>query len=342
MNRTGVVMHQLYIEHDPGPYHPETPERLRAIYRLLEEEGLKEKLTLVEPRPATREELGWVHSASYIQRVAQSSGRSVALDPDTQTSPESYQAALLAAGGAITLCEAITKGDLNNGFALVRPPGHHAERDRSMGFCLFNNVAIAAEFARKKAGLGRVLIVDWDVHHGNGTMHSFYDRKDVLYFSTHQYPFYPGTGAIVETGRGEGEGHTVNVPFGQPMGDIEYKAVFRDVLAPIAEQFSPDIILASVGFDIYYQDPLGGMKVTEEGFGELTHQLMSMANVSCGGKLMLVLEGGYHVEGEARGVGSCLSALLGLTQSATDSGEQGGAAAIIQAAKKIQSKFWKF
>jgi acetoin utilization deacetylase AcuC-like enzyme len=342
MNRTGLVSHPLYISHDPGPFHPESPDRLRTIYALLEQQGLKAKTVAVEPRPATAEEIGFVHTPAYFQKVAKTEGRSTSLDPDTSTSEDSFQAALLAAGGCMVLTEKIVRGELDNGFALVRPPGHHAERDRAMGFCLFNNVAIAAEHALRRLGLKRVLIVDWDLHHGNGTMHHFFSRRDVLYFSTHQYPFYPGTGALQDEGSGEGQGYSVSVPLTRPMGDLEFRAIFREVLAPITRQFAPELILASAGFDIHHQDPLGSMKLTAEGFGTLTCQLLELARATAHGRLALVLEGGYHLEGEAQGVACCVRALLGEWLPPTDAGELGAAAPVIEALRKIHSGRWKF
>jgi acetoin utilization deacetylase AcuC-like enzyme len=342
MGKTGVVTDPLYIKHDPGMGHPESPDRLRAIYSLIEKDEILKKCTAVKPRPATQEEICRIHSSEYYQRIAECDGRSVMLDPDTATSPDSFKAAELAAGGGLELTERVLEGEADCGYALVRPPGHHAERGRAMGFCLFNNVAIAAAHALEKLGCRKVLIVDWDLHHGNGTMHSFYDRKDVLYFSTHQYPYYPGTGALQDVGSGEGEGYTVNVPLSWGMGDVEFRAIFRQILAPVASQYAPDLILVSTGFDTYHADPLGGMKMTAQGYGTLTAELLEVAGGSAQGRLILMLEGGYNLEGLSQGVGFCLKAMLGEWSPETAGDDAGEAKKIIDAVKKVQSRFWKF
>ena len=343
MSKTGVVTDPLYIKHDPGMGHPESPDRLRAIYSLIEKEGILKKCAAVMPRPATEEEICRVHAPEYYKRITECDGRSVMLDPDTATSPDSFKAAELAAGGCLKLTEQVVGAGVDRGYALIRPPGHHAERGRAMGFCLFNNVAIAAEHALSKLGCKKVLIIDWDLHHGNGTMHSFYDRKDVLYFSTHQYPYYPGTGALQDVGAGDGEGFTVNVPLGHGMGDVEFRGIFRQILAPVTEQYAPDLILVSTGFDTYHADPLGGMKMTAEGYGMLTAELMVMAAGSAKGRLVMMLEGGYHLDGLSQGVGFCLKAMLGVWSPDTaTSGDAGKAGPVIDAVKKVQSRFWKF
>ncbi|NMB74388.1 MAG: histone deacetylase [Myxococcales bacterium] len=342
MRRCGLVMHPIFLEHDPGPGHPECPRRLEVIERVLEGKKLIEKTRRVEPRPATKEEIVRVHSPEYFERVMSTRGRATALDPDTHTSEKSVEAALLAAGGLLELCRRVMAGELDNGFALVRPPGHHAERARAMGFCLFNNVALAAEHARAALGAQRVLVVDFDLHHGNGTMHSFWRRPDVLYFSTHQYPFYPGTGAVADIGEGEGEGYTVSVPLHRPMGDREFRAIFRSLLTPVAEQFKPDLLLVSAGFDIYQGDPLGSMQVTEEGFGDLAADLLLLADRVCAGRLVLTLEGGYHVEGEAEGVAQVVRALLGERPARPAPDDAGAADAVIRAVQRALEKHWRF
>ncbi len=311
MKRTGIVKHETYMEHVMDPGHPESPERLRVIYQMLEEKEMKGHFELVQPREATREELLAIHSADYIDLVASTAGKShTRLDMDTSTSAKSYEAALLAAGGFMELIKAVMEGKLDNGFALVRPPGHHAERNKAMGFCLFNNVAIGARYAIKKFSLDRILIVDWDVHHGNGTQHSFYEDPQVLYVSTHRYGyFYPGTGAATEVGKGKGEGFTVNLPISSRGDDSLYGNYFDSILRPIALEYKPQLVLISAGFDIHYDDPLGGMEVTPKGFSRLTQILMEIAETTAQGKLVITLEGGYSVSGQCQSVKAVLKEL---------------------------------
>ncbi len=341
MMRTAVVTDETFLRHDPGPYHPESPARLRAIHRRLAADDLAGRLRHLPARPATREELCRVHTPEHHRRVAATAGREASLDPDTQTSPDSYRAAELAAGGLLALTEAVVRGEVDNGFALVRPPGHHAERDRAMGFCLFNNVAVAAEHALRALGLTRVAILDWDLHHGNGSMHSFWDRADVLYASAHQYPYYPGTGALDEVGAGPGRGFSLNVPLPCGMGDEEYVAVFREILAPVVAAYRPELILVSAGFDISAGDPLGGMRVTPQGFAWLTGLALEMA-AACQGRLVLTLEGGYDVEGQATSVAACLQALLGEPPGPPPPrAGVGRAGALLEAVRRVQAPYWK-
>jgi acetoin utilization deacetylase AcuC-like enzyme len=312
MNRTGIVQDAIFMEHVMDPGHPESPERLKVIYEMLEDEEKKSlQLIKVTPRPATQEELETTHSPAHIDRIASTAGKAhFRLDLDTSTSARSFEAASLAAGGLCELIRAVWVGEMKNGFALVRPPGHHAERERAMGFCLFNNVAIGAHYAINNFSLKRVLIVDWDVHHGNGTQNSFYSDPRVLYFSAHRYGFfYPGSGGATEVGNGKGEGFTINVPLASGSGDLEYGNIFERILKPIALEYRPQLILVSAGFDIHYDDPLGGMEVTEKGFARLTQILMEIAEVTAQGKLVLTLEGGYDIEGEKRSVNAVLREL---------------------------------
>jgi len=350
MSRTGIVQDPLYMEHVMDPGHPESPERLKAIYDMLEEaedKGLP--LVRIKPRPATREELATTHSPSYIDRIAATAGKPHSLlDLDTSTSARSYEAALLAAGGLCELVKAVFEKRVNNGFALVRPPGHHAERDRAMGFCLFNNVAIAAHYALKNFSVERVLIVDWDVHHGNGTQHAFYTDPRVLYFSTHRYGFfYPGTGAATEVGSGKGEGFTVNVPMPAGSGDAEYGAVFERILKPISLEYRPELLLVSAGFDTYHSDPLGGMAVTETGFVYMTRTLMEIAKATAEGRLAFVLEGGYDIEGESRSVEALLRELAHAAGFDKQEPVKSGKAIdqeierLVSQIKRIQGRYWK-
>jgi acetoin utilization deacetylase AcuC-like enzyme len=311
MKRTGIVRDGRYLEHVMDPGHPESPERLKIIYQMLEEAEMKNLYQLVQPRAATREELETIHSPAYIDLVASTAGKSYyRLDMDTSTSAKSYEAALWAAGGLLEQVKAVLENKLDNGFALVRPPGHHAEWDRAMGFCLFNNVAIGARYALQTYSLQRILIVDWDVHHGNGTQNSFYEDPQVLYFSTHRYGFfYPGTGGAKEVGKGKGEGFNVNVPLSAGADDTVYGNIFERFLKPIALEYQPQLILVSAGFDTHQNDPLGGMEVTENGFARMTQVLMEIAESTAQGRLVLTLEGGYDVSGESRSVKAVLREL---------------------------------
>ena len=340
MNKTGIVTDPLFIKHNPGSFHPEKPERLKEIYAILDGTGLRDKLHAVEPRPASEEEITRIHRKEYYEKIADADGESVALDMDTHTSPDSFRAALAAAGGLLELTKEVAEGNLDNGFALVRPPGHHAEYSSAKGFCLFNNVAIAAEYALHRLGASRVAVVDWDLHHGNGTQHSFEDRADVLYISTHQYPFYPGTGGLRETGKGEGEGYTVNVPLSSGMGDLEYRAIFRDVVLPVLRQYKPDLVLVSAGFDTLATDPLGGMKMSTEGHAVLTSMLMEI-----GRGPIVTLEGGYDVHAQAEAVENCLRCMLGEwepEEAAAGNTDRGKAADAIGAVHEELGRYWDF
>ncbi len=299
--KTGIVKDWRYTEHDMGAFHVESPKRIEAIYKMVEED-IFFPLVTIEPRPATEEEVRMVHSPSYVRLIKETSGKEkVFLDPDTSTSSRSCEVALLASGGLLQAVDMVMEGKIQNGFALVRPPGHHAEASRAMGFCLFNNVAIAAEYLVRKYGLERILIVDWDLHHGNGTQHSFSSREDVLYFSTHQFPHYPGSGYWDETGEGKGAGFTVNVPLAAGKTDQDYLFIFRKILSPIASQYQPQFILVSAGFDIYWADPLGGMRISETGFAALTAELLSLARDFSGDRILFTLEGGYDLQGLREG-----------------------------------------
>jgi acetoin utilization deacetylase AcuC-like enzyme len=312
MRKTAIFRNPLFLEHDPGYGHPESPDRLAAIYAALDAPNYLDHYLLPSFLPAGHELLALNHTVAHIKRVAATKGKIFeTLDPDTHTSPRSYEAGCLAVGAVVKAIEMLAAGEIDNGFALVRPPGHHAERDRTSGFCLFNNVAVAAQYGLERLGMERILIIDWDIHHGNGTQHSFYDTDRVLYFSTHQYPYFPGTGALTETGAGKGEGFNMNVPLPGGQDDRAYAAIFRRLLCPVARQYKPDCIIVSAGFDIYFGDPLGTMGVTTNGFAYMTRMLVDLAAEICNGRLLLALEGGYNLSGLRDGVTACLSELLG-------------------------------
>ena len=306
---TRLVSDPAYLQHLAGPMHPESPGRLRAIHAVLDAAPIA-GVEHARPRAATREELLRVHGKAHVERVLCLAGREAQLDADTAMSPGSTDAALLAAGAAAQLTLDVLAGKVDNGFALVRPPGHHAVAANAMGFCLFNTVAVAAE-AALAAGAQRVLVLDWDVHHGNGTQASFYSRRDVLFCSSHQFPFYPGSGAPTETGEGEGAGFTVNVALPGGQGDADYGAVFHEVFLPRAQAYRPDVVLVSAGFDPHRADPLGGMNVTERGFAAMCSAVKVLAQEVCGGKLVLLLEGGYDLDGLAQSVHACVEVLAG-------------------------------
>ncbi|MFY9942325.1 MAG: histone deacetylase [Desulfobacterales bacterium] len=292
---TGLVMDPRFLAHDTGDGHPENASRLQGVYDMLNSGPLLPDCCLVKPRPCPQETLGLVHTAGYIRKIAATARQPFSsVAADMPVSAKSYLAARLAVGGLLQAVCDVWQGRLVNAFALVRPPGHHAEAARAMGYCLFNNVAIAAMFARRELGARRVLIVDWDVHHGNGTQHAFERDPSVLFFSSHQHPHFPGTGFFTETGLGPGEGYTVNLPLSKGYGDSEFAALYHRLLLPIALEFQPDLILVSAGFDLHPRDPLGGMHVTPDGFAALTRILMEIADQCCRGKLVLALEGGYR------------------------------------------------
>jgi len=346
--KTGIVKSDEYIKHQMGAFHPESPERLKVIYEMIEKEfslnSDNSKFVLISPRKASKEELELIHSPSYIDLIESTKGKErVILDPDTSTCADTYEVACLAAGGVLEAIDEIMKGKIKNAFALIRPPGHHAEKDRAMGFCFFNNVAIGAEYLIQKHKLKRILIVDWDLHHGNGTQHAFYSRSDVLYFSTHQFPYYPGTGRESEVGIGDGEGYTINIPLSPGKNDKDFLYIFRKILHPIAEQFKPEFIIVSCGFDICAGDPLGGMKVTSKGFGALAFELKEIAEELCEGRLLLVLEGGYSLNCLREGVKEILQVLSGQIDSYKIKFEiSSDFLKELEPVIKIHKKYWEF
>lgn len=310
MPRTGVVYHPAYLTHETYE-HPERKERLIAILQQIESSGLP--VTYITPKAATIDQVAQVHGDKYIaqvESVARSGGGY--LDLDTFVSQDSYTAALMAAGGAIAAVDAVRfdAQAFSSAFALVRPPGHHAMPHRGMGFCIFNNIAVAAKYAKLR-GMSRVLIVDWDVHHGNGTQAVFYEDSDVLYFSTHLFPHYPGTGRVTEVGEGEGVGFTINVPLPSGTGDDGFLMAYREILQPIALEFRPDIVMVSAGMDSHAQDPLGGLALTTRGYGAIAGVVQEIAQSCCNGRIIAALEGGYNLRSLAESVVAVLEAWSG-------------------------------
>ena len=309
----GLVYEPLYLAHDTGD-HVESPSRLRHILAELERRGLRQRLTPVPTQPVAEDVLEAVHSRRQIDAVqlaGAAGGRW--LDSDTFVSPRSYTVALAAVGGAVAATDAVLSGQVASCLALLRPPGHHATPSRSMGFCLFNNAAVAARRALDQTQVERILLVDYDVHHGNGSQEIFYTDPRVLYVSLHQSPLYPGTGAIREMGSGPGEGTTINIPLPPGSGDAEYRRACEEILLPAAARYQPQLLLASVGFDAYWQDPLASMRLSVPGYTELASILRRLADQHCGGRLVAFLEGGYHPVGLGQGVAVTAAALLGET-----------------------------
>ena len=336
---SGVVLDARYMAHDTGPGHPERPERIAVLEKELPQWP---GLVRVAPRLATADEITLVHGEGHFEQVANTRLLPrFAFDSDTPVSQQSFDTARLAVGGVLALLDEVMAGRLHTGFAFVRPPGHHAERDRAMGFCLFNNVAIGAAYLRARHGLERVLIVDWDVHHGNGTQHLFGADPGVLYISTHRYPFYPGTGALDEIGRGDGAGFTVNVPFPGGVGDTEYLEAFRTVIVPIALQYAPQFVLISAGFDAHWRDPLGGMAVSEAGFAALARSLLDVAERTAHGRCVAVLEGGYDLTATRDSAAAVLAVLRGASAEHASLASS-SARPILDAVRHAQAPFWKF
>lgn len=294
-----ILKGDIFLAHDPGKGHPESSARLSSIYDELARLTIlpnNDKITyLTKPREAHREELLYAHIAPYVDKMLSYQGTNAWIDADTIVSPYTIEAALKAVGGSMDIVEKIVKGEDRQGFCLVRPPGHHAEPNRAMGFCIFNNIAVAAAYLNKVHNY-RVAIVDYDVHHGNGTQRIFYNTDRVLYISTHEYPFYPGSGDVGEIGAGDGLYYNMNIPLPAGMGDSEFLYLFDNVIKPKIYSYKPDIILVSAGYDAYELDPLGDMRITVNGYGAIANRLTAWADELCGGKLAYFLEGGYNVQ----------------------------------------------
>jgi len=311
---TGYFHHPTFLLHDTGSGHPDRPERLQAIHEQLEKSGLLSRVKVFQPTPADLETLAFIHPRDYIENVARLCARAdngnVKQDEDTIVSRDSFLAAQLAAGASVEAAAKVSRGELSNAFCAVRPPGHHAERDAAMGFCLFNNVAIAAEWLQRENQAEKVLILDWDVHHGNGTQHIFYERGEIFYMSLHQWPLYPGTGREDEIGEGKGRGATLNVPLPPGTTEQKYLDIFCKTTENVFKKFKPDFLLISAGFDAHRDDPLASLQLTEAGFGKMTQFAAELAESFCSGKLVSLLEGGYNLTALAGSVAVHVEKLL--------------------------------
>jgi acetoin utilization deacetylase AcuC-like enzyme len=338
MTATLLLTDPLFLQHDPGHGHPESPARLQRVLGALASTPVGGTV-MAAPRSATGEELASVHTPELLAYLGRLSGHQAQIDPDTQVSPDSVDAARLAAGASAQAVEEVMAGRARNAFALVRPPGHHAEPGRAMGFCLFNNVAVAAE-AGRRLGAERVLVLDWDVHHGNGTQAAFYSRRDVMYQSVHQFPYYPGTGAAPEVGVGEGEGYTLNVGLPGGNSDADYGMIFEELFLPVAEAYRPQLILVSAGFDPHHHDPIGGMDVTERGFAAMCASMKSLAERVCDGRLVLLLEGGYSLEGLSQSVHACVEVLAGRGDSFPTGTTHADAKHALNASREALRPYW--
>ena len=351
MSLLALVSSSRFADHVTPPGHPERVERADVLEHTADvwrESGG----TVLAPRPATREELARVHDGAYIDAIEGTRGHAVMLDPDTYTSPETAAVAALAAGAALTALEWVLGGSTSpsptqatgprRALALVRPPGHHAEAGKAMGFCFYNNVAVAAAAALAR-GLSRVAIVDYDVHHGNGTQHSFYGDPRVLFVSTHQYPFYPGTGAATERGEGVGTGYTVNVPLESGSTDGDYDVVFARVVEPVLDQFEPELLLVSAGFDAHAADPIAHMRMSAAGFAAITRRLRNAADRHCGGRLVAVTEGGYELGALRQSLAAAVGVLAGRDDEpkAALSAPTGRGEAGVQAVRAAQGARWR-
>ncbi len=343
MRKNLLVIDRRYMDHFAGQVHPERPARIGTMIEM-STELKRSDLKICAPREATLEELALCHSDGYLLTIERSATRErTDFDPDTHACARTWSTSRLAAGGVLTAVEAVLDGEANNAFAMVRPPGHHALPGRAMGFCFLNNVAIAANWLIKVRGKHRILILDWDVHHGNGTQEIFYDSPNVLYMSIHQYPFYPGTGWLDEIGTGSGVGFTVNAPMPASFGDAEYLQVFDRLFLPVARQFKPEFVLISAGFDAHFRDPLGGMRLTEKGFLAMTRRLQLVADECCNGKIVAALEGGYDLRALANSSRTVIEELgrePSAEPGAVDEGER--ALPIVERARYFLRDHWQF
>lgn len=323
MKSVGLVIDPRFRDHQPGATHPECPERLLVLEDLFADPAYS-AFPRIEAVPVSESTLTTVHTAAHLANVAASAGQPFTrFDGDTTASALSFEAARLAAGASVALTDAIMGGDIDVGFAALRPPGHHAEADHPMGFCFFNNVAVAARHLLVERGLKRVLIVDWDVHHGNGTQNIFYDDPNVMYVSLHQYPFYPGTGAAYEVGRGGGTGFTVNAPMAAGSRQEDFEAAFRDLILPVARRFAPEFVLVSAGFDAHHADPLASLQLEASSYALMTNALMGLAEETAEGRMALLLEGGYELSALRDSTKATVDALRAPSVVTLDQGDLG-------------------
>ncbi len=317
--KTGFVFHQKFLEHDTGPGHPEKPDRLKFLIEHLQQTALWDKLHHLIIDHAPINIIAEAHSLEHIRHIKEkceslsdtsNSDYGILDQGDTIVCNSSFDVALLAAGGVVAGVDSIVTGVLKNVFCAVRPPGHHAESNSPMGFCLFNNVAVAAKYAKRKYGLKRILILDWDVHHGNGTQEIFYDDNSVFFISLHQYPFYPGSGGKNERGEGNGEGFNLNIPMRSGSGEKEYFDAFREEIIPVIDGYNPELIIISAGFDAHIDDPLANINLTENSFRILTEMVLEVGNKNSNNHILSVLEGGYNLNALSRSVETHLQALI--------------------------------
>ena len=342
-----IVKDERFVQHLEHVPHLENAKRFEAIRSILQDPSLSGKWSEVESRLASEEELALVHKPEYIECVAQTAGKPLAsFDLDTQTTAKSFEVARLAVGGIFNLLDEIWIGKASRGFACIRPPGHHAEPAKAMGFCLFNNIALGARYLNKQYSIKKVMIVDIDVHHGNGTQAAFYDTDEVLYVSMHQFPAYPGTGNLGEVGQGKGEGYTINIPMAKGHGDRDFACIIHTLLEPLALSYQPAMILVSCGFDLYMYDRLGGMTVTPDGYALMTFLLLEIAERVCNGRIAFIMEGGYSL----KGIRECglrvmqeLCGVLTVTRHRADKivGKPPKKISAVKKVIEIQKKYWK-
>lgn len=309
---TAYLYNPVYLKHKTGLGHPEKPERLSAINTAIISASFFKDLLLIHPSSPDQKYIEMIHPRSYIERVKNEieSGTSFLDSMDTAVSPESFEVALLAVGGSLNMCDAIMNEKAQNGFCAIRPPGHHAEKNYAAGFCIFNNIAIAAKYLQERHGLKKIAIVDWDVHHGNGTQHSFERDNTIFYISLHQYPHYPGTGDASEEGIGKGKGFTLNIPMNAGSGDAEYLSAFKNRILPALDSFKPEILLISAGFDAHRSDPLSSIRISSETFSEFTRMLMTIAKKHSHGRVIAFLEGGYNLNSLSESIMNMMGVLV--------------------------------